>query len=195
MLIFTAPAFSHSIFQKQEEIQPDKTAPFFINIYANGNDVKSDFEEETVNYTPQIHFFNKKFTDNQPSENENFFISARRTTSVSQNKKASDTIEFMTNYNFGKWDLKSSLSQEAVSGINQYSNYFSFEPSYKLNENFSLFGGMSHSITDNYDQTKLGVKWTPIKFNRFEFKVSVSNYTKQFYNYRNKLNFETVFKI
>ena len=200
ILIITSPiAFSHSIFtkDKENEVVTDKTLPFFINIYSNSEkyDVIGDFDENEVSYSPQVIFFNKKIDDTQEETKNNFFVSAKHSTSVGMNKKESDTIEFITDYSLGKWNLKSGLSQETLSGSNTYSNYFSIEPTYKLNDRISLFGGVSHSITDKYDQTKFGVKWTPVKYNRFEFKLSVSNYTKQFYNYRNKLNFETIFKI
>ena len=194
ILITTTPAFSHSIFHKDEEIQINKTAPFFINIYANNDDTNLDFEEVKLNYNSQVHFLNKKIPTEEKEENS-LFISATRSSIVNQNKTQSDTIEFTTNYNLGKWDLKSGISQETISGINQYHNYISFEPSYKLNENFSLFGGMSHSITDNYDQTSFGIKYNSSKFQRLAFKIAVANYTKQFYSYRNKLKFETIFKI
>ena len=183
IILITTPAFSHSIFHEEEIIQTDRTAPFFINIYAQNDDTDIDFEEVQLNNNSQVHFLNKKIAEEEKKEENNLFISAKRTTLVNQNKSESDIIEFSTNYNWGKWDFKSGISQETVSGINQYNNYISFEPKYKLNGNFSLFGGMSHSITDNYEQTSFGVIYTPYKFNRLSFKVGIANYTKQLYNY------------
>ena len=195
ILITTAPAFSHSIFHKDEEIQVNKSAPFLINIYSDHDDTTIDFEEVKLNYNSQVHFLNKKISTEEKKSKNNLFISATRSSSVNQNKTQSDTIEFATNYNIGKWDLKSGIAQETVSGLNQYYNYISFEPTYKINDNLSLFGGISHAITDNYDQTSFGIQYTPTKFQRLIFKIGVANYTKQFSSYRNKLKFETIFKI
>lgn len=195
ILITTLPAHSHSIFQKNEEVQTDKSAPFFITIYSENDNTNNHFEEVPLTFNSQVHFFNKQFEPEKEKPENNLFISAKRSSSVNQNKTQSDTIEFSTNYIYGKWDLKGGISQETISGKNQYSNYISFEPSYKLNDNFSLFGGVLHSINDNYDQTSFGIKYSPSKFERLSFRISVANYTKQFYSYRNKLKFETVFKI
>ena len=54
-------AYSSSIFTKEEEYFTDKTLPFFINIYSDSHDLKGDFDENEIVYTPQVHFFNKKF--------------------------------------------------------------------------------------------------------------------------------------
>ena len=196
IFLFTFPAFGSSIFNKQENVEPDRTQPFFIKIYSDTNsDLEEDFEKPELATNHQVHFYNKPFSLKENKPENNFFINAKRTTEVDLNKSYVDTVSLSTNRTFGRWTLEGSVYQETVSGKNTYSNYISFEPSYKINDKFSLFGGVSHSLTDNYDQTKLGIKWTPLKFNRLEFKLSVSNYTKQFYSYRNKLNFETVFKM
>ena len=194
--LFTPKAYSGSIFSKKEEYVTDKTLPFFINIYSDKHDVNGDFEEEEVVYSPQVHFFNKKIDDEKPKiESESFFVTAKCSKSVSMHKRETEAIELSTNYIHGKWDLKSGITQEIISGSNQYYNYLSFESAYKFNENLSIFGGVSHSITDNYDQTKLGFLLTPFNFKRIEFELSVSNYTKQFGSFRQKLNFATNFKI
>ena len=190
-------AFAHSVLSKnEEEYVINKDIPFFINIIPNNDDLKYVFDEEQVAYTPQVHFFNKKPEENELSnEASAFFISAKRSKSVSLQKNKSDIIELSSNYNFSKWSIKSAVSQESVSGINRYQNFVSFEPRYKINDNLSLFGGLSHSITENYEQTKLGIAFTPFKFKRLEFELSVSNYTKYFGSYRQTLNFNTNFKI
>ena len=194
--IIIPKSYAGSVFTKKEEYVTDKTLPFFINIYSDSHDLKGDFEENEVVYSPQVHFFNKKMEDETPKiESEPFFVTAKRSKSVSMHKRETDAIELSTNYIHGKWDLKSGVTQEIISGNNQYCNYISFEPAYKLNENVSIFGGISHSITDNYDQTKLGFRLTPFNFKRIEFELSVSNYTKQFGSFRQKLNFSTNFKI
>ena len=199
ILLISPMAYSHSIFSQpeEEEYTINKDIPFFINIFFdNKYDVKADFEEDKVVLNPQVHFFNKKLgEENITTETENFFISARRSKTVSINKKETDSIGLYANYAVGKWDLKSGVTQEAVSGANSYYNYIAFEPAYKINENLSVFGGLSHSITENFDQTKLGLRFTPFNFKRLEFELSVSNYTKQFGSYRQKLNFNTNFKI
>ena len=196
IFLLTSQSFAGSIFQKQEEIEADKTQPFFINIYSDNNiDVFGDFEEPELAANNQIHFYNRPYTIEQNESSDNFFITAKRSAKVDLSRNFVDTTGLISGRTFGKWDLSGSIYQEAISGSNSYNNYISFEPSYRINERFSLFGGVSHSLTDNHDQTKLGIKWTPVKFNRMEFKLSVSNYTKQFYSYRNKLNFETSLKI
>ena len=195
-LITAQTAFASSVFSKKEETVVDKTQPFFINIYEkNDYDVNGDFDEDTLVITPQVHFFNKKLDDMTKEKEDNFFVTAKKSTDIDLYKSQVDTVELMSNYSSDRWDLTGGVYQEAVSGKNQYYNYITFEPSFKLNKSISIFGGMKHSLTDNHDQTSLGIKYTPIKFNRLEFKISVSNYTKQFYSYRNKLNFETIFKI
>ena len=197
-LIFSQPVIAgNSVLSKKEEVVVDKTQPFFINIYSkNDNDVDADFDSPVLANNRQIHFFNKPFEniyDNQ--EQENFFVSAKKTSEVDLFKSQVDSVEFMSSYKYGRWDLSGSIYQEAISGLNQYHNYVSFEPTYKLNDKISLFGGMSHSITDNHNQTSFGFKYTPLKFNRLAFKIGIVNYTKQYTNYRNRLKFETVFKI
>ena len=196
IFLFTSQALGSSIFTKSEKIEPDRTQPFFINIYSNTNtDLEDDFDKPELATNHQIHFYNKPFSLEENKTESNFFINAKRSTEVDLKKNYVDTVSLSTNRTFGRWTLEGSVYQETISGENTYSNYISFEPSFRINDRFSLFGGVSHSLTDNHDQTKLGIKWTPFKFNRLEFKISVSNYTKQFYSYRNKLNFETVFKI
>ena len=193
---FTTQALAGSIFKKQGDVEPDKTQPFFIKIYSDKNtDLDENFDKPELAVNHQIHFYNKSFTKEQNNTSDKFFISAKRSAEVDLFKNYVNTVGIESNHSFGKWDLSGSLYQETISGINQYHNYISVEPSYKINENFSLFGGAAHSFADNHNQTKLGINWTPLKFNRLEFKLSVSNYTKQFYSYRNRLNFETVFKM
>ena len=196
IFLFTAQAFAGSIFKKQEKIEPDKTQPFFIKIYSDTDtDLETDSEIPEIATNKQVHFYNKPFSLEENKTESNFFITAKRTSNIDLNKNYTDTVKLSSGKDFGKWNLGGSVYQETNFGKNTYSNYISFEPSYKINDRFSLFGEVSHSLTDNHDQTKIGIKWTPVKFNRLEFKVSVSNYTKQFYNYRNKLNFETIFKM
>ncbi|MBQ7450538.1 hypothetical protein IJS77_03900 [bacterium] len=198
LLLFTitSQSFANSIFKKEEKVEADKTQPFFINIYGeNNNDISANFDEPELASNHQLSFYNKAFSFEENKTTDNFFISAKRSTGVNLSKNYVDTVSLSSGHTFGNWDLTGSVYQETVSGKNNYNNYIAFEPSYKINDKFSVFGGVSHSLTDNYDQTKIGIKWTPVKLNRFEFKLSVSNYTKQFYSYRNKLNFETTFKI
>ncbi len=198
ILLISPMAYSHSVFSnsEEEEYTINKDIPFFIDIFSDKYDVKADFDEDKVVLTPQVRFFNKKLEEeNTNTETENFFISARRSKTVSINKKETDSIGLYANYALGKWDLKSGVSQEIVSGANRYYNYIAFEPAYKINENFSVFGSLSHSISENIDQTKLGLRFTPFNFKRLEFELSVSNYTKQFGSYRQKLNFNTNFKL
>ena len=197
-LIFSQPVIAgNSVLSKKEEVVVDKTQPFFINIYSkNDNDIDVDFDSPVLANNQQIHFFNKPFgniCDNQ--EQENFFVSAKKTSEINMFKSQIDSVEFMSNYKYGKWDLSGGIIQETASGSDGYYNYFSFEPTYKISNTFSLFGGMTHSITENYDQTSLGIKYTPLKFNRLAFKIGIVNYTKQYTNYRNRLKFETIFKI
>ena len=194
---FAQMTFAHSVLSKnEEEYVINKDIPFFINIIPTNDDLRYDFDEEHILYNPQVHFFNKKMEESSFTEsNAQFFISARRYKSVSAKKYQSDAVELKTNYKIGKWDLKGSLSQETISGLNKYFNYISFEPEYKLTKNISILGGISHSLSENYDQTKLGLKYTPLNFKRLEFEVSISNYTKQFGSYRQKLNFNTNLKI
>ena len=196
IFLLTSQAYAGSIFKKQETVEPDRTQPFFIKIYSDTNtDLEDDIERPELATSHQIHFYNKPFCLEENKTEGSFFINAKRTSEVDLNRNLVDKVALSSNRTFGKWNLEGSVYQETVFGKNTYGNYISFEPSYRINNNFSLFGGVSHSLTDNYDQTKLGIKWTPVKFNRLEFKLSVSNYTKQFYSYRNKLNFETVFKM
>lgn len=198
LLITSAqPIFARSIFKSKEETYTDKTLPFFINIYSNNTeDVKSDFDELKLNFTPQILYFNKKIEKNKPPKDDKFFVSAIRSKTVNNNFIEYDTVELMTNYKYGNWDFESSISQDTASGFNEYSNYISIKPIYRFNDNCSVFSEISHAITDKYDQTSLGIRFNPFKFKRVEFEVSVSNYTKQFYNnYRQKLKFNTIFKL
>ena len=196
IFLLNSQAFAGSIFKKQETVEPDRTQPFFIKIYSDSNtDLEEDMVKPELAVNRQVHFYNKPFSLEDNKIESNFFINAKRTVGVDLSKNYVDKVSLSSNRTFGKWDLEGSIYQETVYGKNTYGNYISFEPSYRINNNFSLFGGVSHSLTDNHDQTKLGIKWTPVKFDRLEFKLSVSNYTKQFYSYRNKLNFETVFKL
>lgn len=196
ILISTQTAFSRSIFAKEDDFEVDKTQPFFINIYAkNDYDVNGDFEENILSITPQVQIFSQKIEENTDNESSNFFISAKRSLDVNYSRSQVDKVELTTGYTFGKWDLLGGVSQEIISGKNQYLNYISFEPNYKINDVFSLYGGLSHSITNKFDQTSFGIKYSPSKFKRLVFKLGVSNYTKQFLYYKNRLNFETIFKI
>lgn len=187
----------NSIFSKKETVETDKTQPFFINIYSdNGYEVSEDFDSPVLATNQQIHFFNKKFEQElNNNSDDNFFVTARRTTDINLSKSQTEKVELMSNYRYKKWDLSGGVSQETTSGKNIYSNYISFEPAYRFNDRITFFGGMSHSLTDNYEQTSLGIKYSPLKFDRLEFKFKVSNYTKQYSSYRNKFNFETIFKI
>lgn len=198
LLIFTFilvnPAFANNIFQHHEEYYADESLPFFVNIYSDDFDIKEQFEEQKLEFTPQVKFLNKRVELAKAKRNENFFISAYKTKSVT-NQKLSEQIDVVTDFMYGKWDLKSGISQEVISGLNQYYNSFEIEPTYNFNEYFTVFGGVSHSITDKYDQTRLGVRYSPKRFKNFKLELSVSNYTKQYTNYRQKMNFSTIFKI
>ena len=189
-------ASGSNIFRKEEKVEVDKTQPFFINIYSDNNyDINNDFIEQELATNHQIHFYNKPYNNEENTVHDNFFITAKRSGKVDLFKNYIDTVEFKTNHEFGKWSFSEGVYQELIYGKNNYHNYLSFEPEYKINGRFSVLGGISHSLTDNHDQTKIGIKWTPVKFNRLEFKLSVSNYTKQFSSDRNRLNFETIFKM
>ena len=98
LIISTTPVFSKSIFQKQEEIQTDRTAPFFINIYAESDDVNSDFEELRLNYTPQVEILSKGFDIPALTEESDLFVTAKKSAGVDLFKLQIESVEFMTNY-------------------------------------------------------------------------------------------------
>ena len=75
IFLFTSQAFGSSIFKKQENVEPDRTQPFFINIYSDTNtDLEEDFEKPELATNHQLHFYNKPFGLEENKTGSNFFI-------------------------------------------------------------------------------------------------------------------------
>lgn len=197
VLIFFSPhCFSNSVFTKKEEYVVNKEIPYFINIFSDDYDVRASFDEPQVYLNPQAKIFSKKSDEiKDTNSDDGFFVTVKRSQSVSNLKRQTDKIEFSTNHVYGNWRIKNNVAQETISGLNGYYNSISFEPEYKLNDSFSFFGGLSHSITSNFDQTKFGFKYIPFHLRWLEFEMSVSNYTKNFGSYKQNLNFGANLKI